>query len=121
MNMNIPDEIFILISEFLNDKDMSIYIRSCKYIKNLFYKNGFLKNLKYFYDTKLFSYLYYKHNKTLNSIYVCYLNNANCYLSHGSLPKIVNFYNCFIDFEINSKNPKTEILKITYKFTKINA
>lgn len=117
MNILIPNEIFILISDYLNDKDMLIFVRSCKYIKNLFYKNGFLKNLNfnYSFDPILFSSFFYNHNKTLKSINVSYLNCANYYLC-GSYPKNVIFYNCIIDSELNPEHTRTELLKITYKF-----
>lgn len=116
--MNIPDEIFILISEFLKDNDMLVFIRTCKNIKNLFYKNGFLKNLTYFYDPMLFSSFFYKHNKTLNSVNISYLNNSTYYLC-GSWPKNIIFHNCFINDEFNPENTRTEYLKITFKFENI--
>ena len=46
MFISIPDEIFLEILKYLNNNRSVInFLKTCKYIKNLYYKNGYLKQI----------------------------------------------------------------------------
>ena len=92
-----------------------MFIISCKYIKNLLYKRGYLKKLqfKHDYNPFIFSNYFTKHQNTLEIVNVNSLNNPQ-YFMNGVWPKYVYLYNCFIDGILSPLKTKTEILKIVY-------
>jgi len=114
----ICDDILIIISNFLSDKDIISFILSSKYNKNLLYKRGYLKTIKInnTNDPFVFSDKFLKHNNTLKNVYVFSLQNPQ-YFMNGTWPEYVCLYNCFVDKQIPINKTRTKQLVITYNLS----
>jgi len=114
------DENLIEIMSYLNNKDSYHFLRSCKYLKNFFYKNGFVKEIilnnllkPTLYD---FFIICSRNLKTINSIYVNNISNPHNWIPY-KWPKIVRFYYCNITDKIDPPVSDTEeILIIQHEF-----
>lgn len=115
MSLNcIPDCLLIIILEYIPDNKTSINLMlSCKYFKNLFYKNGYLKFLT---TNPLglslldFATKTAEHSRTLYTLSM--YNTIDPQYWIFSWPKLVFLNHCYIT-KIDPTNPtKTEILYI---------
>ena len=119
MSLNtICDDLLINIMSFINDNRSSYsFANSCKYLQNLFSKNGYLKSLKVggvinnnIYD---FSIMYTKHYRTIKGIYVSHILDPHVWIP-GNLCRNVYFLNCnFTSIIKPDKDNKIEELFIT--------
>ena len=113
---NICDDILVYISKFLFDKDTLMFLLTSKYIKNLFYKRGYLKKIcfNHIHNPFIFSNCFIKHYNTLKNVRINGLTNPH-YFMFGIWPNNIHFYNCFIDETLSPfLNTKTLELKILY-------
>ena len=116
MFISIPDEIFLEILKYLNNNRSVInFLKTFKYIKNLYYKYGYLKQINLDplinNDPYNFALLSCKHSCSLNCIYIRGFTNPQHWIL--SWPKIVCLNSCTITDKIKStSNSKTEILYI---------
>jgi len=122
----IPDCILYIIMEYIPDNKGSLSMTlSCKYLKNLFYKYGYLK---YITIGPLINNLYNlsinscQHIRTLNMISVTYSCNPHYWIFEW--PKTVFFNYCTFKDKINPPSlTKTEtlyILNTKNTITKVN-
>lgn len=121
MFCNLNNDNLIYIYMFFDIKNKINLIKTCKYLKNLFYKIGYLKNINHSHDDDpcKFSINFMKHNRSLNSVYIYYLKNPQ-YWMPGSWPKKV-IINSYITDKIDPIISNTEELKIVTKgILKIN-
>lgn len=113
---NLPNEMIILISSFLNNKENLIFVKTCKYYNKILYKYGFLKSLYYTFPGSIvcFTQNFIQHNRTLTDIYINNGNNIHLYMSSVIWPKRIKFMNYNFNCEINTDmNTNTENLYIT--------
>jgi len=116
MFTSIPDELILQILEYLkSNKSVINFLKTCKYIKNLYYKNGYLKqiNLEPLINSDPYNFALTccKHNKTLNCIYIRGFHNPQHWISVW--PKIVYLSSCTITDKIKgTHNNRTEVLHI---------
>ena len=108
------DELLILIMNNLDNKDSLNFVKSCKYFKQLFYKNGFLKTFDY--DSDYF-YEISKHRNSLLSIHLKNLVNPHRFL-YFTWPKCIKFTKCYIivDNYIDPDKTLTEELYIALNY-----
>lgn len=115
MSLNdIPDCLLISILEYISDNKSSIsLVSSCKYFKNLFYKNGYLKYL----TTKPLGLNPYdfamktaEHSRTLKTISMYNTKDPQYWIF--SWPKVAFFNHCHITKIDPTKPTQTEILYI---------
>ena len=115
----IPEEIILLISSFLNNRDSLHIVKTCKYYKNILYKYGFYKSLNYNSNFIHFLENFKKHNNTLTDVYIHNASNIHI-LMFMMWPKRISFLNCIFTYDIKPNNTNTEYLYITsLKNTKI--
>jgi len=113
---SIPDEILLEIIKYLKDNRSVInFLKTCKYIKNLLYKNGYLKQINLDplinNDPYKFAISCCKHSTSLNCICVRGLNNPQHWIFIW--PRIVYITSCFISDEIKPpKKVNTEIMYV---------
>jgi hypothetical protein len=117
MSINtVPDFLLIKILTFISDNKTSLnFISSCRYFKNLFYKEGFVKHIKIdphlHSDPYEFSMKCGYHRRTLDTISITHLSNPQHWISVW--PRVVFINNCFIKDVVNpSEETNTEILYI---------
>ena len=119
---NLPNEMIILISSFLNNKENLIFVKTCKYYKEILYKYGFLKSLYYTFPGSVVNFTrnFIQHNRTLTDIYINNGNNIHLYILSVIWPKRLKFMNYNFNCEINPYiNTNTENLYITTYQNKI--
>ena len=92
----IPDELLFKIIEYLSDNNTCInLVLSCRYFKNTLYNHGYLKFIKItpmYNSPDNFLIQTGKHRRTLNSICLMYLHEAQWWI--GEWPKTVFFNYC---------------------------
>ena len=108
------DDMLVLIMNNLDNKDSLNFVKTCKYMKNLFYKRGFLKT--YDHDDYYFSEIS-KHTNSLLSIHLKNLVNPHCFL-YFTWPKFIKFTKCYVivDNHIDPDKTKTEELYIALNY-----
>lgn len=117
MFISIPDEILLEILKYLNNnKSVISFLKTCRYVKNLYYKNGYLKqiNLEPLInnDPYNFALTCCKHSNSLNCIYIRGIYNPQHWIFIW--PKIVYITGCNITDIIKPPGKvNTEILYIT--------
>jgi hypothetical protein len=119
------DDIFFMISTYLNNKDSFNYINCSKYLKDLFLQKGYgyIKSLKIknkINDIEKFYFIFSEHLNSVNKIeFHSVINPQNFIFSKW--PKTVIFNNCTFTDTIDPYLTDTEILIITnYNILKIN-
>jgi len=92
----LPDELLLYILDFIPDNQTALTLsKTCKYINNLFHKNGFLKSLSTTslrYDISDFSNMNIKHKRTLNMFHIYGIKDPHLWLYKW--PKTVYFVSC---------------------------
>lgn len=112
---DIPDPILLIIMSYIPDNYSSLnLVKTCKYFKKLFCKNGYLKTMVYQNRNKsLFDFIMRcsDHFRTINLIAIH--NILNPQYSICKWPKKVFFFSCINKHIIDpTKETKTEILYI---------
>ena len=118
MLSNLTDYNLINICTYLNNADSYSFILVSKHLKMLFYKEGFLKHIKFGYniintDIHNFSILCATHHKTLQSISISNTHNPQNWIPI-IWPKIVYFNLCNITDKIDPVFTNTEELHILH-------
>ena len=134
MSINtVPDDILIIIMNFIPTNKSSLnFLKTCKYIKDLFYKNSFVKHIKIgphdiLYD---FTLRCCKHKNTLNTISITNVRDPQHWIFIW--PQTVFFNSCttkdVLDppVETNTEvlyilNDRSKLININWsKFPKLN-
>ena len=113
---NLPNEIIFLISSFINNEENLMFVKTCKYYKEILYNYGFLKSLYYSFPGSItdFTLNFIKHNRTLTDIYIYNSNNIHLYMLSAIWPKRIKFMHYRINCSINPYiNTNTENLYIS--------
>lgn len=113
---SIPDFVLFEIMKFIPDNKSSInFLKTCKYLKTLFYEHGYLKSLSYqpLLQNNMYRILTYsiKHKRTLNSISVAHFQNPQHWIFVW--PKVMVFNCCTINEPIDPPSEvHTEVLYV---------
>jgi len=97
-----PDELLLYLNNYLCNKDTINFLKTNSYIKNLFYKYGYLKSLvinSLYTDVYNFAIQTAKHSRTLNYISINNVNNPQHWIFYW--PKKVYIYYCNITDKID--------------------
>ena len=110
------DDLLVLIMNNLDNKDSLNFVKTSKYMKNLFYKRGFLKT----YDHDDYFSEISKHTNSLLSIHLKNLVNPHRFL-YFTWPKSIKFTKSYVivDNHIDPDKTKTEELYIALNYSDI--
>lgn len=115
---NLCDDLLLKIMSYTSDNKSSYALaNSCKYLQNLFSKNGYLKFLKVGgvinNDIWNFAMMYAKHYRTINYVTITYILDPHVWIP-GNWCKNIYLFNCnFTSIIKPGKDNKTEELFIT--------
>ena len=118
---NLLDDTIVYISSFLSFKEKINLIFTSKNLKNIFYNYGYLDTLhiSHNYSMEKFTYLYYRHKRTLKSLRLVNLYDPHLWIPTFWCNKVYLQY-CGISSPLNPRlSCNTDVIHITQTNSKI--
>lgn len=116
----IPTDLLSIVMGFLDSKSKTNFLRTCKYIKDYFYKTGYSNFIKADMHTDMMDFIekFHKHNKTIKTVKISCIDNPLIWIPEFKNTMI--FENCTIDEYINPEPHKKSYNTVNLKITDYN-